>query len=93
MRMKDCRKDASMTGISEYSPLIARSYVLYMFQIAINKLFQCAVLASHRGSSGAIPGRDMSVLGSLVQDGDDLRKVSSKSLHSGDPNVICPIRQ
>ncbi len=82
-----------MTDISEHSPLVTSSYVQYMFQIAINKLFQCAVLASHRGSPGLIPSLDMSVLGSLVQDGDDLRKVSSKSLHSGDPDVICPVRQ
>ncbi len=30
------------------------------------------VIASHRGGPRSIPGRDMSVLGPLVQDGDDL---------------------
>jgi len=37
----------------------------HMFRIAIAKLFVCPFsreLASHRGGSGSIPGRDMSVL-------------------------------
>ncbi len=62
-----------------------KSMVLYRLRTPINKLFEWIfyrMLASHRGGLGSIPGRDMSVLGPLVYDGDD------KSLHSGDPNVI-----
>jgi hypothetical protein len=36
---------------------------MYMFRIAINKLFEwlfSGVLASHQGGQGLIPGRDMS---------------------------------
>jgi hypothetical protein len=49
-------------------------------RIAINKLLEWVfsrVLASHRGGPGSIPGRDMSVLGLIVQDEDDLGQVSS----------------
>ena len=35
------------------------------------------VLASHREGPGSIPGRDMSVSGPLVYDGDVLGQVSS----------------
>jgi len=45
----------------------------------INKLSRwlfSRVLASHARSPSPIPGRDMSVLGPLVKDGDDLGKVS-----------------
>jgi len=35
------------------------------------------VLASHRGGPNSVPGRDMSVPGSLVEDEDDLSQVSS----------------
>ncbi len=35
------------------------------------------VLSSHCGGPGSIPGRDMSVLGSLVEDEDDLGQVYS----------------
>ncbi len=51
-----------------------------MFRIAIKKLFEwlfSRVLASHRGGPDSIPGRDMSVPGSLVEDKDDLGQVSS----------------
>ncbi len=37
------------------------------------------MLASHRGGPGSILGRDISVPGSLVYDGDDLGQVSSTS--------------
>ncbi len=50
-------------------------------RVAINKLFErlfSGVLASHRGGPGSIPGRDMSVSGPLLWDGDDLGQVSSK---------------
>jgi hypothetical protein len=45
------------------------------------------VLASHAGGPSLIPGRDMSVLGLLVQDGMTLVEF----LHSGDPDVTCPV--
>jgi hypothetical protein len=41
-----------------------------MSQIALR------LLASHHGGSGSIPGRDMSVSGPPVWDGDDLGQVS-----------------
>jgi hypothetical protein len=44
---------------------------MWMFRTAINKLFEwllSRVLASQRGGLGSIPGRDMSVLGTLVEE-------------------------
>jgi hypothetical protein len=45
-----------------------------MFRIAINKLEKlfARVLASHRIGPGSIPGQDISVSGTLVEDGNDL---------------------
>ncbi len=46
-----------------------------MFRILVNELFDqlfARVPASHFGGPGLIPGRDMSVSGALVEDGDDL---------------------
>ncbi len=48
-----------------------------MFQIAINKPFKslfARVLASQL--AGSIPGQDMTVSGPLIEDGDDLCRVS-----------------
>jgi hypothetical protein len=53
--------------------------LLRMFRITINTLFEklfAGVLAIHRGGQGKIIGRDMSVSGPLVEDGDDLGQVS-----------------
>jgi hypothetical protein len=64
---------------------------MQMFQIAINMLFEklfARVHASHCGCLGLIPGRDMSVSGPLVENGDDLGHWSSLSMYSGDPDVI-----
>ncbi len=60
--------------------IVVGSYVDVPNTLAINKLFEwlfSRVLASHRGGPGSIPGRDMSVSGPLVKDGDDLGQVSS----------------
>ncbi len=48
-------------------------------EVPNSKLFEwlfSRVLVSHRGGPGLVPGRDMSVLGPLVKDGDDLGQVS-----------------
>jgi hypothetical protein len=58
--------------------------------VAINKQFEwlfSGVFASHRGGPGSIPGRDMSVSGSLVKDEDDLGQVSSVSIL----NILLPV--
>ncbi len=47
---------------------------------SISKLFEwlfSGVLASHRGGPGSIPGRNISVSGPLVYDGDDRGQVTS----------------
>ncbi len=54
---------------------------MQMFRIAIYKLFEwlfSRVLVSHLGGPGLVPGWDMSILGPLIQDGDDLGQVSSQ---------------
>jgi hypothetical protein len=52
-----------------------------MFGIAINKLFEwlfSRVLSSHCEGPGLIPSQDISVLGTLVKNKDDLGLVSSQ---------------
>jgi hypothetical protein len=58
-----------------------------MFRIVIKKLFEwlfSRVLASHSGGPGLIPGRDISVSGPLVEDGDDLAWSSLFTVVTGD---------
>ncbi len=52
-----------------------------MFRIVSNKLFEylfARALAFYVRGSGSIPGRDMSISGPLVEDGDDLGQVSGQ---------------
>jgi hypothetical protein len=47
------------------------------------------MLATHRGGPGSIPGRDLSVLGPPVYDGDGLGLVSRRDLKHSDLQGIC----
>ncbi len=74
-----CTGGSHVTSILHWS----RTH-MWMFQIAINNLLKwlfSRVLASHRRGPDSIPGRHISVLGPLVQNGDDLSQVSSLVLY------------
>jgi hypothetical protein len=74
---------STCTGGSHVESILHWSRSFLIFRIAINKLFKwllSRVFASHRWGLGSILGRDITVLGPLVKDGDDLGQVSS--IHS-----------
>ncbi len=76
--LKPRRDDSFKKGLSN-EPNFGRIHLAGLY-CTFKKLFEwlfSRVLASHHGGPGSIPGRDMLVLGPLVQDEDDFGQVFS----------------